>query len=448
MEILKMADIFDTVAQGSEQTQAPTQAQPSQSAQGKTQGGDIFDQVATHGTPNVPSLNSAPTKSAQQGVLDTEIPLTSYGNATLSGLQSIGRGVRSAVQGTADLFSAPKDGTEKTINAISPVALPLYRTLRGAGHSVKDAAQITGAIHDINASADPLGAYAKAAQETAGEGVGQALTALAAEGIIKGVPAAKGAAENINSAIGPKTISPKVIQEPLKAGIKSAVEDVADDAGVPKPMSKSIRNVVEETADKVYDKSKAQYQALDEATGGRFQRFKEKLEAGRKQLMNLSGSEEDVAKEASILKGQQETEAAMQEAFDEARAKGIDPKLIDDANANFKRSQALYDLDIAIKKSTEGAHPELSSPELVDDSPETVNPQKLSNRINSLYDSGRLQDALGEMGANDLFDHSLKNLSDYKKIMRNRQVAATAGKYAAGALGLGAAGHYVGHLLD
>jgi hypothetical protein len=439
-----MADIFDTVAQQG-QNQAPTQApaQPSQRAQ---QGGDIFDQVATHDTPNLP--NSAPTKPTQQGVLDTEIPLTSYGNATLSGLQSIGRGVRSAVQGTADLFSTPKDNTEKTISTISPIALPLYRTLRGAGHSVNDAAQITGAIHDINDSADPLGTYAKAAQETAGEGAGQALTALAAEGIIKGVPAAKGTVENVNKAIGRKTINPKVIQEPLQEGIKSTIEDVADDAGVSKPTSRSIRNVVQETADRIYDKSKAQYQVLDEATGGRFQRFNEKLEAGRKQLMNLSGSEEDVAKEASILKGQQETEAAMQEAFDEARAKGIDPQLIDEANANFKKSQALYDLDIAIKKSTEGAHPELSSPELVEDSPETVNPQKLSSRINSLYDSGRLQDALGEKGANDLFDHSLKNLSDYKKVMRNRKVALTAGKYGAGVLGLGAAGHYVGHLLD
>ncbi|MGB9233146.1 MAG: hypothetical protein WCC04_01950 [Terriglobales bacterium] len=62
--------------------------------------------------------------------------------------------------------------------------------------------------------------------------------------------------------------------------------------------------------------------------------------------------------------------------------------------------------------------------------------------------AGRLQDALGEKGANDLFDHSLKNLSDYKKVLRNRKVAATACKYTAGALGLGAAGHYVGHMPD
>lgn len=84
----------------------------------------------------------------------------------------------------------------------------------------------------------------------------------------------------------------------------------------------------------------------------------------------------------------------------------------------------------------------------VADSPETVNPQKLANRVNNLYDSGRLQDALGEKGANDLFDHSLKNFSDYTKILRNRKVAATVGKYGAAALGLGAAGHYVGHMLS
>lgn len=388
----------------------------------------------------------------QPGILDREIPLTSHTNATLSGMQSVGRGVRDAVTGTMDMFSPPKDKAETAIATLgSPIALPIYRTLRGAGHSVKDSAQIVAAIHDINASPDPVGTYAKAAQETAGQGAGQALTALAAEGILKVTPAAARAAVDNTVAAYKNTkglISTKALQEPLQAGVRSALEDVADDAGVTRPSSPSIRKVVEETADQIYAKSKAQYQVLDEATGGRFQRFREKLEAGRKQLMNLSGSEEDVAKEASILKGQHETELAMQDAFEDARAKGVDPKLIDEANGDFRKSQALYDLDVAIKRATEGAHPGVSTPELLEDSPETIDPRKLHARVNSLFDSGRLQDALGEKGANDLFDHTLENSAAQSKILRNRSLAMTAGKYGAATLGLGTVGHYVGHMLE
>jgi len=126
----------------------------------------------------------------QPGILDREIPLDSYTHATESGLQSIGRGVRDAIKGTwSSLAAPPQDKTEKVVSALSPAALPLYRTLRGIGHTAEDATQIVGAIHDINSSADPTGTYLKVAQETAGQGAGQALTALATEGAGRAVPA-------------------------------------------------------------------------------------------------------------------------------------------------------------------------------------------------------------------------------------------------------------------
>ncbi len=494
-----------------------------------------------------PSLLSAAAWSLDQ-------PLTSYGAATRAGIGGLVKdtynAAKGAVTGTLDLFSAPKDDTEKTIAAISPVALPLYRTLRGAGHSVKDAAQITGAIHDINNSADPVGTYAKVAQQTASQGAGQALTALAAEGIIKTVPkVAEGVGAVYKNTKG--LISTKPLQEPLQAGVRDTINDavadtkaqiaanppkvdaypvklvrspegdvldldgrhrvmqaiergdprisvqttlrdgsvtnlqvdpkmVAKEFGVTKeslqatdvnqpyrangprkpvlvpkegaaqniienaertpakPASKSIRQVAEQAGDNVNAAAKADYQALDEATGGRFQRFKEKLDAGRKQLRNLSGSEEDVQKEASILKGQKETEDAMQEAFADAKAKGVDPQLVDRANANFKKSQALYDLDNAIKKSTTGAHPDVSTTELQKEYPETLDPRGFHRRIEALYNSGRLEDALGERGANTLFDHTLEHSGAYNKILRNQKWA----KYAAGAVGARELYHY------
>ena len=61
--------------------------------------------------------------------------------------------------------------------------------MRSLGHTAADATQIAGAIHDINASPDPLRHYAQAAQDTFAQGAGQALTALAGEGAAKTAPA-------------------------------------------------------------------------------------------------------------------------------------------------------------------------------------------------------------------------------------------------------------------
>lgn len=214
---------------------------------------------------------------------------------------------------------------------------------------------------------------------------------------------------------------------------KAPVEDLKPVADNP-----SIRKSAEGVADKIMAESKGDYQMLDHESGGRIQRFRDKLEANRRKLMNLTDSEEDRATEASILKNQKETEDSMHDEFDALRAKGVDPKILDRADANFKKSQALYDLDNAVKKSTTGAHPGVSHPDLVKDSPETVNAKSLHKRINSLYDSGRLQDALGEENANKMFDHTLEHSGAHDKIMRNRKV----GMGLAGAAGLGAAAHY------
>jgi hypothetical protein len=118
-----------------------------------------------------------------------EIPLASDEAAGKQGLQTIVQGFRDAAKGMWDtLATPPKNTAEKEISGLSPAMLPLYRTLVGAGHTAQEATQIVGAVHDINNSADPEGTYAKVAQQTAGQGAGQALAALATEGVIKVAP--------------------------------------------------------------------------------------------------------------------------------------------------------------------------------------------------------------------------------------------------------------------
>lgn len=99
----------------------------------------------------------------EKGFLDREIPLTSYGNATLQGLQTIGRGTRDAAIGIGRMVAHPID------TAKSMAELP------------SQAADVPAAIKDINASPDPTGTYAKVAQETAGQGAGQAILGIAAD---------------------------------------------------------------------------------------------------------------------------------------------------------------------------------------------------------------------------------------------------------------------------
>jgi hypothetical protein len=60
--------------------------------------------------------------------------------------------------------------------------------------------------------------------------------------------------------------------------------------------------------------------------------------------------------------------------------------------------------------------------------PKFVDPNKLFNRVNNLYDSGRLQEAVGEPGANDLLEHTNNNLVRNKQILRNQNAAKAVGR--------------------
>lgn len=132
--------------------------------------GDEGWQDAQQDSGSVPAKDTA----ARPGILDREIPLTSYGNATLSGLQSIGRGVRDTVTGMGTMIAHPVE------------------TMKNFGQLPSQAAQVPAAIHDINQSADPTGTYAKVGQETAGQGAGQALVALGTMALPKVLGMAKG----------------------------------------------------------------------------------------------------------------------------------------------------------------------------------------------------------------------------------------------------------------
>lgn len=168
-------------------------------------------------------IQSGPAE--QPGFLDRDIPLSGpWYNPTLSGVQSIGRGVRNAVQGVGHMIAHPIDTVTETAKGIA--SLP------------SQVAQIPGAIHDINQSPDPLSHYAKAAQDTAGEGAGQALTALATEGIARGIPKVASAAKPI-----------------VRAGLRTASDIVDPDiTGIASPRLAHMQRIAGRVADKMEPK--------------------------------------------------------------------------------------------------------------------------------------------------------------------------------------------------
>jgi hypothetical protein len=148
-----------------------------------------------------------PTVLSNLGLTDgPDVQITDHARATLSGVQSIGRGLKGAAVGTMQLLDPrPKNPEEEGIVGSDPrnaAALPLYRILRSIGHTAEDATQVAGAVRDINNSSDPVGTYMKAAQETAGQGAGQALFAIGTDGLVKAAPKALAAtADAVDSAV-------------------------------------------------------------------------------------------------------------------------------------------------------------------------------------------------------------------------------------------------------
>jgi hypothetical protein len=142
-----------------------------------------------HEQPTLGQTLTQPTDQTDKDYLSMTGP-AGVAAATIHGFNRVADSTKDAIKGTWDsVTQAPQDDHEKTaFNAAGPAGLAIFRMLRGLGHSAADSTKIAGAIHDINQSPDPLGVYAGAAEDTAAQGAGQALTALGTEGAIKAAP--------------------------------------------------------------------------------------------------------------------------------------------------------------------------------------------------------------------------------------------------------------------
>ena len=184
--------------------------------------------------------------------------------------------------------------------------------------------------------------------------------------------------------------------------IRSLMQNTAGDAGVdiPDNASTSLRNSVQNVADAVRAKAKGLYGQIDEALGGtRFQAFDEQIGNVRDALRNDTGVDPD--KTDALNDRLADLTTARDAALDQAEENGVPRSTIRQANQAFRQSSALNDLSKALQGTVSGIRPELAQ-QGVNTASEVVSPDKLATRLDRLYNSGRLQQALGQDGAEDL----------------------------------------------
>lgn len=217
-----------------------------------------------------------------------------------------------------------------------------------------------------------------------------------------------------------KTFMGSDIQPTLKSGIKDVWNNVADESGVPRPTTSSVQDMGEQVGDSILARSKANFKKIDAATDNRFSGLQKSL----KDVNNALRSVTNDAEEQALMVRKIRLELQTDQMFDEALVNGVTRDTVDAAKADFKKAQAIFDTNHQIRMSTTGVRPGMPGAE---DVPEEVNPKSLMNRSNKLYNSGRIQEAMGEDNASDLIGHTAKAQKMARNVARNRKAAAVVG---------------------
>lgn len=271
----------------------------------------------------------------------------------------------------------------------------------------------------LQASTIPGSFVAPEAAETAPEVLGKAGGAVADAASNAGATVAETAGKAANAVKKPFSLkavqeslqnSKKDVQNTLQSNlqwiqsnwhnsVRDLFDSVAEEAGVhPKP-AESLNDIAANTAAAVRKKASGIYKQLDAAVGGtRFQTWDQQLQNVKRALRNSTGIDPDA--DGKLVERINQIEDAKAAAMEQAKAAGVDPKLINKADATHRQAMALMDLSKHIQASMGGLRADLA--EGVNAAPEALSPAKLASRANRLYNTGRLQQALGEDHADDL----------------------------------------------
>ncbi len=439
-----MADIFDHLANGQSTTPANQQ-------------GDIFDQLAAQSkqasqpTPNPGTATiSAPT--APTGPLDH---IARWANNVADdlryGTDRTGIGSLLKHMGAGGVYNG---NSEAVGDFMASLPLGALRIIKGGAEYLDASKNPLQGIKDVGAGA--LQASTLPASFIAPES--EAIETLPGRVAGNVADAAKSATSAVQEQAGKavnavkRPFSLKAVQEALqnsKASVQQGLQDtltriqndwhqsvrdlfdsVAKEANVqPKP-AQSLNDIAANTAAAIKQKASSLYKSLDQAVGGtRFQTYDEQLSNVKRALRNSAGIDPDA--DGRLVERINQLEDAKSAALNQAKAAGVDPELINDANAAHRQALALEDLNKHLRASMEGLRADVGTA-ATKAAPEALNPTKLAPRLNRMYGTGRLEQALGDSRANDILEAAetaKQRAKDAAQVLRSRSLPAALFEY-------------------
>jgi hypothetical protein len=466
---------------GGQQTPPPTQQQASPQAQvqlppGYEDAKPVQQASSASGIQLPPGYEDAQPVGSQPGFLK------SAGAGVLKGLSDIGGQVLSSLDIGNMLWHStiPGQTVDSIRNAIP--SFQAYETARSKGASITDAlnaANETAKQHNallqavdqrvtefkknptqesVRGLVDAVGAlgtvYALGPKAPEVEGAGAGGAASEAPSVTEAPPTPREIAIdkavegsglrrgiNLNQIFDEAQPHPSTVQLHVNNGVLSAAQDAGNGIeGAYKigqdGATTSIRDAVGQTARAVTNAAKADFKALDEASGGRWQRFDDQLKNIRSKMSEVAGIDDDAYE--NLENKQNEVETLQAQMIEDMKAGGkVDPAIADRAVAQYKKGMALQDLSNAIRATTKNVPNPDYGPALrggigpvTTDNPlrlggrvpdpdvelppkmiERTDPNALANRLIKLNDvppnggASRLEQALGKEGAQNLTSH-------------------------------------------
>lgn len=285
-------------------------------------------------------------------------------------------------------------------------------------------------------------------------GGGEALVkgSTPAEAAMTGLATAGGSAALDTAIAGAGTVKGLIktagqdIQPEAEGALQSAAKSGAKEAGASTVVPQSLRESLAAPIDSIEGAAKQNYQAMDEATGRKFQPNLDKLQNINNKLKAITGT--DDAKEAELLASKTRLEWQQERLFDEAKANGVPKDVVDTARGQYRQAQAMHDLETKVFKN-----PSVISGNAAHGSKEGINVDRAITAIQKLQDntefgSPRLEQAIGKQGAKELLDNLYQAQRNGVKAVDASNMLKTVAKYAVAGTGIVGSTAYAAHELS
>lgn len=313
-------------------------------------------------------------------------------------------------EGAADFMASPVLGTSRA--AQGGISMAEGAAKRDAGQAWRGAKDVVGGVMD--AAQIPASFVAPEVGEAAqlgGEQVAQV--------------AKRGAQAVKDGILVPEMLSPSKVARGTAEDLLSALDKVATDSGLTASKATSASGKVADLVTELKGKAKTIYSTLDEASGGRFQRFKDEISDLEHYLDNATNVKDATELKAQIADATERFESVKSTM---ARAGVVDPADLAQADRWWSQAKALETVGKKFRNAETLSGELKSTPAVLDNAVkniDAVRPQTLER-------------AVGADNAKVIRSRVVGNTKAVAAATRNRKLAGNAAK-AIGAGGAGAA---------